>query len=62
MVISPPILKDKIYSAENESPFNKHPLFLHAYSIVIPLYLKKDPIEVKAGLPVHMQEFIVREF
>jgi tRNA pseudouridine32 synthase/23S rRNA pseudouridine746 synthase len=60
--IGHPILGDKIYGIENEAPFNKPPLFLHAYSIVIPLYPKKNPIEVKADLPMHMQGFIDKEF
>lgn len=48
-----PIMGDMIYG---ESGSNFDALHLHARSIQIPLYPKRDPILVEAPPPVHMEE------
>ncbi|MDF2965279.1 MAG: pseudouridine synthase [Rickettsiaceae bacterium] len=60
--IGHPILGDKIYGSQNEPPYHKPPLYLHAYSIEVPLNSKKPPIKVTAELPCHMQEFVNKAF
>jgi tRNA pseudouridine32 synthase/23S rRNA pseudouridine746 synthase len=60
--IGHPIIGDKIYGMSNENPYNKPPLYLHAYSIEIPLYPKKDPILITAEYPAHMQDFLISNF
>jgi tRNA pseudouridine32 synthase / 23S rRNA pseudouridine746 synthase len=47
-----PIVGDHIYGDREGM------LQLHAHSLEIPLYPKKDPIRVTAPVPMHMQEFI----
>lgn len=50
-----PISQDYIYGpADNTFPKDK--LHLHAYSLEIPLYPKKNPISVQAPPPPHMEE------
>lgn len=55
--IGHPILGDRIYG----NPEEMCPLHLHAYSIEIPLYLKKPSIEIKAPIPSSL-EFYMSKF
>lgn len=45
-----PIVGDKIYGGDGEDK----KLHLHAHSLTIPLYPKKDPLLIEAALPEHM--------
>ena len=49
-----PILGDPIYGTAPR--FHGPGLHLHARSITVPLYPKKDPIRVEAPVPEHMRE------
>ncbi len=48
------ILGDQVYGT---SKYSK-PLHLHAYSVRIPLYPKKEPIFIEAPVPEHMVEML----
>lgn len=47
-----PILGDKAYGDPDSHPF----LHLHASSITVPLYVKKDPIFIEAPIPSYFEE------
>ncbi|MBB3021170.1 tRNA pseudouridine32 synthase/23S rRNA pseudouridine746 synthase [Microvirga lupini] len=49
-----PILGDPIYGTAPR--FGGPGLHLHAHSVTVPLYPKKDPIMVEAPVPEHMRE------
>lgn len=51
-----PILGDWLYGDENSG--TTPPLYLHARSITVPLYPKKDPITAVAEPPEHLADFI----
>ncbi len=51
-----PIVGDSLYGSGNREAGDK--LFLHAYKIKIPLYPKKDDIELTAELPNYFNEFL----
>jgi tRNA pseudouridine32 synthase/23S rRNA pseudouridine746 synthase len=52
-----PILGDRIYGdADQDTPFS--PLYLHAYSIEIPLYPNKPSLIITAPPPSHLREFL----
>jgi len=48
-----PVLGDVVYGAATKGP--RPPLHLHARSVAIPLYPKKDPVTVTAAPPKHMR-------
>ena len=51
-----PIVGDTIYGkAERFSPLRLH---LHAYSILLPLYPKKEPLFIAANIPEDMKELL----
>ncbi len=50
------IVGDQVYGATKL----QRPLHLHAYSIKIPFYPKKDPIVIEAPVPEHMLEMLKR--
>jgi tRNA pseudouridine32 synthase / 23S rRNA pseudouridine746 synthase len=49
-----PIIGDTIYGRAPR--LGGAPQHLHAHGIVIPLYPKRDPIEITAPVPLHMRE------
>jgi len=52
--IGNPILGDRIYGDSQDAP----QLHLHAYSVEIPLYYKKPPIEIKAPSPFYIEAYV----
>jgi tRNA pseudouridine32 synthase / 23S rRNA pseudouridine746 synthase len=53
-----PIVGDTIYGGAPR--VGGTPQHLHAHGIVIPLYPKRDPIQITAPVPLHMREHLTR--
>lgn len=53
-----PIIGDTIYGSDVAKKGEEGMMRLHARSVIIPLYPKKDPITVTAAPPPHMLEFL----
>ncbi len=50
-----PIVGDRVYGAKDRS----ETLMLHARGVALPLHKKREPIRVRAPVPMHMREILV---